>query len=172
MPDFAIDPVFSVYQMLRRIYSGQMELRSRRMMTKISYTIEDITRVDAHRNRLFCGFQYFSKFPPQEQRYRQIAANAESVYVFGVADITPPAIPRITYVPLSPNDHMSREWFVISAGAAFNSALCAEERTSITDPDHVREFSGLWTFDDNIIDILQEWLSSAVDAPPLRFAAQ
>ncbi|MGQ9889205.1 MAG: DICT sensory domain-containing protein [Aggregatilineales bacterium] len=172
MSDFAIDPDFSVYQLVKRLYNGPMELHTRRIMTQISYTIEDMIRVDQQHNRLFSGFQLFSKFLPQEQRYRQIAAYAESVYVFGVDDVCLPSIPRITYVPLSPSDRLSKEWFVLSAGPAFSSALCAVETTNITDPDHLRAFKGLWTFDADMVDILQEWLSSAVGAPPLALPAR
>mgnify|MGYP000057317860 CR=1 FL=1 len=172
MPDFAIDPGFSVYQLVKRLYNGPMELRSRRLMTHISHTIEDTIRVDHKRSRLFSGFQRFSKFLGQERRYRQIAAYAESVYVFGVNDVSLPPIPRVTYVPLSPGDRLSQEWFVLAAGPGFGSALCAVETTRITDPDHLRAFNGLWTFDADMVDILQEWLSSAVGAPPLALPAR
>lgn len=171
MPDFAIDPDFSVYQLVRRLYNGPMEIRNRRLMTQVSHTIEDVTRADRQRNRLFSGFQLFSKFLRQMPRYREIAQHAEAVYVFGVADVPLPPIPRITYVPLSLTDQLSKEWFVISVGPSFNSALSAVETTNITDPDHLRSFTGLWTFDANMVDILQEWLSSAVDAPPLHMQA-
>lgn len=172
MPDFAIDPDFSVYQLVKRLYNGPMEIRNRRLMTQVSYTIEDVTRVDKQRNRLFSGFQLFSKFVPQMTRYREIARYAESVYVFGVADVPLPPISGITYVPLTFNDHLSKEWFVISVGPSFNSALCAVETTRLTDPDHLRSFTGLWTFDANMVDILQEWLGSAVDAPPLHMTVR
>ena len=104
---------------------------------------------------------------PQVQRYREIIPFAESVYVFGVPDVELPALERVVYVPLAPNDYLSKEWFVISAGPQFNSALCSNERTQIDDPDASRRFEGLWTFNQEMVDILQNWLSSAVDAQPL-----
>lgn len=163
-----IDPTFSVYRLLERINQGPLVLRDRRTMTRISYTIENATRSNHARNRIFSGFQRFSKFLPQENRYREIAAYAESVYVFGVPDVELPAIQNVTYVPLTTSDYLSREWFVISAGRNFNSALCSNELTHIDDPDETRQFEGLWTFSGGMVDILQSWLSSAVDAPALE----
>jgi DICT domain-containing protein len=162
-----IDPTFSVYRLLQRINQEPVVLRSRPVMTRISYTIEDATRLNAARNRIFAGFQRFSKVLPQMQRYQEIAAFAESVYIFGVPDVELPALEKVTYVPLENNDFLSKEWFVISAGPTFNSALCSNELTHIDDPDSQRQFEGLWTFNKEMVDILQGWLSSAVDAPEL-----
>ncbi len=162
-----IDPTFSVYRLLQRINQEPVVLRSRPVMTHISYTIEDATRVNTARNRIFAGFQRFSKVLPQIHRYQQIAAYAESVYIFGVPDVEPPAIEKVTYVPLLEADFLSKEWFVISAGPTFSSALCSNELTHINDPDSQRQFEGLWTFNKEMVDILQGWLSSAVDAQEL-----
>ncbi|MBZ0300234.1 MAG: hypothetical protein K8J31_10850 [Anaerolineae bacterium] len=162
-----IDSTFSIYRMLQRIQNEPVTLRDRPTMTHISYTIEDATRLNRARNRIFSGFQRFSKVLPQMQRYREIAAFAESVYIFGVPDVDLPPIDGVIYVPLMVTDALSNEWFVISAGPLFNSALCSAERSHIHDQDAARQFEGLWTFHAEMVDILQDWLSSAVDAQPL-----
>lgn len=162
-----IDPDFSIYELLRRANAESPVLRDRATMSRISYTIEDMTRIDGAPNRIFAGFQRFSKVLPQVERYRQIAHRAESVYIFGAPDVDLPVIERVTYVPLKTSDTLSREWFVISTGADFTSALCSVELSQIDDPDHHRHFEGLWTFDAGMVDILQNWLGSAVDAPPM-----
>lgn len=48
-----IDPTFSVYRLLERINQGPLVLRDRRTMTRISYTIENATRSNHARNRIF-----------------------------------------------------------------------------------------------------------------------
>lgn len=164
---FTVDPAFSVYHLIERIEYKSILFNHRRTMSLISYEIENATLIDGAQTRIFAGFQYLSKFAPQIKRYEEIAATAASVYVFGVPDTNPPPLPKINYIPLSPHDQLAREWFVISYGKAYASALATEEVSQITDPDNLRRFKGIWTFDLTIIDIMHNWLASLVDAHPL-----
>lgn len=172
MADIAVDSAFSVYHLVERVQSSSTLLNHRQTMSYISYEIENATLVDNVSNRIFSGFQYLSKFIPQIPRYRRIASTAESVYVFGVADVEPPAIDNITYVRLQPTDQLAKEWFLISYGREYYSALATEELTKFTDPDHERMFKGIWTFDLNLVGIIEEWLTSLVDAHPLTFTQE
>jgi len=165
--NYVIDPQFSVYELVERVQKVSAVINSRRTMSLISYEIENSILIDGARPRLFSAFQYLSKFMKQRVRYEQIAKLAESVYVFGVPDITPPAIPNVHYVHLSPDDRLAKEWFIVAYGGDTYSALATQELTRFTDPDAQRRFKGIWTFDQNIVLILHDWLSSAVDAPPL-----
>ena len=166
--NIAIDPEFTIYGLLQRAQGESPVLRDRPTMTRISYTIEDATRKNQAYNRIFAGFQRYSRVVPQLHRYREIARYAESIYIFGVPDVDLPAIENVLYVPLSKTDRLAHEWFVISSGADFSSALCSTERSHIDDPDNQRRFEGLWTFDTAMVEILQKWLSSTVDALPLN----
>jgi hypothetical protein len=158
-----IDPTFSVYHLVERSHEQAM-LRHRKTMSLVSYEIENASIVDRASTRVFSGFQRLSKFLPQVERYRKLAEVAESVYVFGIDDIMPPAIPNVTYVPLRREDQLSKEWFLVSYGRDYFSALATEELTSIDDPDDERMFRGLWTFEERLVSILHDWLSRAVDA--------
>lgn len=162
-----IDPKFSVYELVERVEKQSTLLRHRRTMSLISYEIENATLMDGAKTRVFSSFQVMSKFLPQEKRYRKLARQAESVYVFGVPDITPPKIDGITYIYLNKTDALAKEWFLVSYGPDYASALATHELSKLEDPDHERVFKGLWTFDERIVSILEEWLTSAVDAPPL-----
>ncbi len=162
-----IDPDFSVYWLVQRQQQANLLLNHRRTMSITSYEIENATLLDGARTRIFAGFQYLSKFLPQMQRYRRIAERAQLVYVFGVPDIAPPPIANITYVPLRPEDQLAKEWFLLSFGRNYFSALATEEQTHFTDPDHQRVFKGVWTFDLPMVQLVHDWLSSALDLPPL-----
>mgnify|MGYP000060359943 CR=1 FL=1 len=163
-----IDPNFSVFQLVQRVQSDGMLLSHRRTMSMVSYEIENASLIDGAHNRIFSSFQYMSKFIPQIARYTQIAMRAESVYVFGVPDISLPTLPNITYIPLKPTDQLAKEWFLVSYGREYCSALGTEEQSQFHDPDDSRVFKGSWSFDKSMVNILHDWLSSAVDTPLLN----
>lgn len=160
---------FSVYNLVMGVQRDSILVNHRRAMSMISYEIENASLIDNARNRIFSSFQVMSKFLPQIERYRRLATIAESVYVFGVPDIQPPYIPNITYVPLKPTDCLAKEWFLVSFGREYASALATQEITNLTDPDEKRVFKGLWTFDLTMVGILNEWLTGAVEARPMTF---
>ncbi len=162
-----IDPQFSVYHLVDRVKLGNSILNHRRTMSLVSHEIEDATLTHGARTRVFAGFQVMSKFIPQVTRYTRLAQQAESVFVFGVMDVQPPPLENVTYVPLAQTDQLAKEWFLVSHGQDYFSALATEEVTRLTDPDDQRVFRGLWTFDLSMVMILESWLTSAVDARPL-----
>jgi DICT domain-containing protein len=166
MPNFNIDPSFSVYGLVKRTQEKQATLSHRRTMTIISHEIENATLIDGANTVIFSGFQRLSKFLRQTERYERIAQNAKAIYVFGEGDVMPPPIQNVTYVPLKPDDHLVKEWFLVSYGQDYYSALATEELTSIDDPDPDRVFKGLWTYDINLVQILYEWLAMSVDMRP------
>jgi DICT domain-containing protein len=163
----AIDPTLSVYALAARVADSSMMINHRRTMTFISYEIENAVLKDGARARVFSGFQKMSFFLPQVKRYQRLAQRAESVYVFGVPDVAVPRIPNVTYVMISPRDQLAREWFLLADAPDYASILATEELTSWDSPDDQRMFKGVWSFDENIVTIVQEWLSSLVDARPL-----
>jgi DICT domain-containing protein len=166
-PNVTIDPSLSVYNLVQRTKQQRTLLNHRRTMSIISYEIENVVIVDHVKSRIFAGFQFMSRFLRQAKRYEKLAQSAESVYVFGVMDTQPPPIPNIRYIPLKATDQLAKEWFLVSDSPDYFSALATEELSSIQDPDEKRVFQGVWAFDEDIVTILQEWLTSLVDARPL-----
>lgn len=160
---FAISPDFSVYQLVRRVAQQSALLNHRKTMTLISYEVENATLIDGAHTIIFSGFQRFSRFLPQLERYRQLAHQAQKVYVFGVPDVPVPAIPNIYFVPLQPSHQLAKEWFVVSYGADYYSALATEELTNVNHSDSLRIFQGVWTFDREMVSIIFEWLCREVN---------
>src|SRR5262249_39695691 len=140
-------------------------LNNRRAMLIISYEIE--RSLFKTRARIFAGFQRMSRFLPLEARYRKLAEISEAVYVFGIMDVVPPPIANLRYVPIQEADQLAREWFLVADSRQYFSALATEEVTTLGLPDAQREFEGVWSFDEELVTILQEWLSSLVDAHSL-----
>ncbi len=167
---YTVDPTFSVYSLIERIQQERIVLNHRRTMSLISYEIENAALIDGVHIRIFAGFQYLSKFLPQVKRYKQLAATAEAVYVFGVPDIQPPPIPNVRYINLTSSDRLAKEWFLIAHSIDFSSALATEEISQFSDPDDQRQFKGVWTFEVEIVTIMNDWLTSLVDARPLADA--
>jgi len=160
-----IAPGFSVYQLVERVQKISTLLSHRKTMNIISHEIENATLVDDANTRVFSSFQRMSRFLPQVERYRALAQKSQAVYVFGVPDVPVPQIPGIQYIMLEENSQLAKEWFLVSFGEDFASALATEEISNIDDPDQQRQFKGIWTFDKSLVAILEEWLSNVVDAP-------
>ena len=160
MPEFNVDPNFSLYNLLNRKQTSDSLVSHRVTMSKISYLIEETTRQDGEANTIFSAFQYLSKFEAQIDRYRQIAQHAEHVYIFGVPDRSVPEIGNLTYVPLKPTDQLAREWFIVSHGVNYSTALATQELSDFHDPD--RTFTGVLLFDETLVSILANWLYHTV----------
>lgn len=172
MLEINLDPNFSVYKLTGRGRVQHRSLNRRKTMNIISYEIENATIIDGAKTRIFAAFQKMSRFLPQMERYRKLARNAESIYVFGEPDCELPEIENVHYIPLRPDDQLAREWFLVSYGREYASALATEELTHISDPDHLREFNGVWTFDPALTGIMAEWLTRVVNATPYAFTLE
>ena len=160
-----LDSSFSVYHLVERLHNIKTQLlQDRKTMNVISYEIENATIIDQAKTRIFSSFQRMSRFLPQVKRYEKLAKNAESIYVFGIPDVKVPEIENITYIPIEPHFQLAKEWFLVSFGKPFASALATQELSHIDDPDNTRQFRGVWTFDPGMVAILEEWLTRIVDA--------
>ena len=165
-----IDPDLSVYRLTERVRKQSALLNHRLTMSVLSREIEDATLLDGARTRIFSSFQRMSRFIPQIPRYRLLAQQAEIIYVFGIPDIELPEIEKVVYIPLRPTDQLAREWFIVSYGQDYATMLATEEQTHIDDPDNLRQFRGLWTFEATLTGIVAEWLTRVVNARPIMFA--
>lgn len=167
MPNkISIPADFSVYHLVERIQQHSALLNHRRTMSLISYEIENASLVDHAQSIIFSGFQRFSSFIPQAKRYERLARQSKGIYVFGIDDADPPEIPNLTYVPLTRHHQLAKEWFLVSYGKEYCSALATEELTDMDDPDDTRMFKGIWTFDLQFTSLLYEWLAGTVGLRP------
>jgi DICT domain-containing protein len=167
MHNIPIDPGLSVYALVERTTTERMLLNHRRTLLIASHEIENAVIIDKVRARVFAGFQRMSHFLPQVRRYRQLAENAESVYVFGIMDVEPPPIRHVHYIPFEEADQLAREWFLLVDSPDYYSILTTEEISKADTPRDERVFWGVWSYDDEMITVIQEWLTNLVDARPL-----
>jgi len=157
--DFDVDPQFSVFRVLNRSKKHFSILYHTETLKFISHAIENMM-FDINSNfPIFVGFQRFSHFLPQIKRYHEIAEHVHHVYILGVADAELPEINNLTYVPVSEEAQIAKEWFLLSYGRDFFTALANEE---IVSQSNKREFVGIWSFDQNLVSILYEWLNNEV----------
>lgn len=142
-------------------------LGSRRSMQRVSTEIETAVVSGRVRARFFAGFQKLSYFLPRVRMFRRISAVADGVWVFGVPDVAPPAIPGVTYVHLVERDPLVREWFVVVDAAEYCSALVAEDQSGFAVPQAERAFRALWTVSSGLTSRLQRELGEVVGLPAL-----
>ncbi len=164
-----IDPTLSVYHLSERVQKQSTTLNHRRTMNIISYEIENATLLDGAHTRIFSSFQRMSRFIPQVERYTRLAKKAEMIYIFGIPDVEVPQIENVTYIPLTADDQLAREWFIVSYGRNYATMLSTEEQSRFMDADSERVFRGLWTFQPTLTSIISEWLSRVVNAAPFEF---
>lgn len=129
--------------------------------------IETVLLDGGVQTRLFVGFQKFSFFLPRADRYRQLARICRDAWVFGLPDVDPPAIPGLTYVPLTEAHALTREWIVVVDSSHLSSALVAEDLSGFATPNPQRRFRGVWTFDEAVVSELQKTLTRALALSPL-----
>jgi signal transduction histidine kinase len=121
--------------------------------------------------RLFAGFQKFSFFLPQVQRYRWLASTNQ-VWVFGVPDGIVPDIPNITYIPIPEGHALAREWFLVADSAQAPVALVAEELRDFPPPPGQppaappRFFRGIWTYDPRLVRLLVQSVCQELQLDP------
>lgn len=167
MHNTPIAPDLSVYALVERTTTERMLLNHRRTLLVASHEIENTVIIDKVRARVFAGFQRMSHFLPQVKRYRRLAENAELVYVFGIMDVEPPPIRNVHYIPLAEADQLAREWFLLIDLPDYYSILTTEEISKTDTPGDERVFWGVWSYNDDMITVIQEWLSNLVGARPL-----
>lgn len=156
----------SVYGLLENTSDHRETINTVHTMRTISHSIEDTVMHERLPVRLFSGFQRMSSFLPQVKRYERLADAAHSIYVFGEMDVNPPPITGVHYVPIKANHQLAREWFIVAETRDFFTALVTEELPGQDTLDPDRQFKGVWSFDEEMVGILEGALSSWVGLPP------
>ncbi len=129
----------------------QMSLHSRRTMLALSYLIEDYAGYTTS-TYLIATFQRFSLYQRQYARYQRLAQHCPQIYVLGIPDESPPAVPNITTVALEPSWPLIHEWVVVASGPTCCVGLFACDRDRLAPDRRSRHFHALWTTNTAIID--------------------
>jgi DICT domain-containing protein len=162
-PYQAFSPSLSVFELITDI-PGQF-LRYKRTMIDISNVIEDTAAKHTPACLMWVGFQKFSLFAAQEQRYRRLAQSWKHCWIFGVDDAPLPELPNVTPVAVTPDHPLAKEWFVIADGPSFGSALLAADTSGFAIADRQRKFMGLWSADPALVRRASSRLAQAIDEP-------
>ncbi|NJK81863.1 MAG: hypothetical protein HC914_19180, partial [Chloroflexaceae bacterium] len=142
----------SLYRMIPQNVRDSVFVNSVPLMNVISHEIEDVVMNNGLKVDFYAGFQHFSRFARQVKRYTRLANVCRRVYVWGIADVTPPAIPGVEYLPLTEDMSLAREWFVVVDSPTFFTSLMTQEQTWGVDvPPGQRRFEGIWTYDSDIV---------------------
>ncbi|MCG2787329.1 MAG: hypothetical protein L6461_19750 [Anaerolineae bacterium] len=155
--------------------SGAARTSSVSSLLAVSHSIEETVMQHGMDAIFFAGFQRFSAFLPQANRFRQLAVRCKKVYVFGEADSATPAIPNLEYVALQPGAPLTDEWFIIFSHPRFGVALLTREigksATSIRESrfGRGRLYQGLVTLEDHIVQPATQLLHQALGLPEPPF---
>lgn len=137
-------------------------------MIAISHVIEDQALNNGGNYHFYAGFQKFSRFVPQQDRYSKLCQSGNLINVFGFPDFQPSIIYpnfkvfNVTKPLYSEEPGLSHYWFVILNDPNFVSmALVAKElpRIRLREDNRYtnstkliyRNFEGFWTYDQPVI---------------------
>ncbi len=141
----------------------------------VSHSIEETVLRHGMDSIFFAGFQRFSAFLPQANRFRQLAARCKKVYIFGKADSAVPEIPNLEYVSLAPDAPLTQEWFIVFAHPRFGVALLTREigasAASLRESrfGRGRLYQGMVTLEDHIVQPAARLLHQAIGLPEPPF---
>jgi DICT domain-containing protein len=153
----------SLYRSVQGQYDWMHDTKSVPMMNGISHLIEEQIWSQGIATDVYAGFQRFSQFLPQAERYRQLAEVARRVYVFGLPDVPPPTIAGVQFVPLRADSELVKEWFLLVDAADFWTALVAREVEGHDLMTGGRKFNGIWTFDVDLVNRISLLLSQVLE---------
>jgi DICT domain-containing protein len=152
----------SLYRSIAERYQYLRHIRTVTMMTAISHQIERQVLKYNMPIDFYAGFQRFSAFPQQSQRYERLGTVCQRVYIFGIADVQPPSIPGVEFVALDPDAPLAREWFLLVDTPEFWTLLSTREMEGADPVTGQRRFDGLWTFDAPIVESASVLLAQAL----------
>ncbi len=134
-------------------------------LLSVSHGIEDTVMRHRLRGVFYAGFQRFSAFPPQANRFARLASLCGQAVVFGVADAPVPAIPNVTFMELLPDAPLSHEWFIVFTHSDFTATLLTREigqGDRVTTFGRGRLYQGALTFRPDLAMAAQNALARAL----------
>lgn len=153
-------------------------------MEAISHVIEEQALKTNKPFRFYSAFQKFSRFKPQEERYRKLVATRNPIYVFGLLDAELWKAPNLYKIPLDAKHYEDEaslidNWFVVLHNPEFVSmGLIARELPNPERPTHARDkliyrnFEGFWTYDkeviNSVVEILDDYIEQRSESPVRR----
>ncbi|MDA0242678.1 MAG: DICT sensory domain-containing protein [Chloroflexi bacterium] len=130
----------------------------------ISHSLEETVTYHTLDGIFYAGFQNFSAFLPQVNRFRYLASRCKKVYVFGYPNAAVPPIENLEYIALEENAPLIREWFIVFQSETFSAALLTRQigTTMHGEFGRGRLYQGLLTLEDAVVAPLGQLLASAL----------
>ena len=122
-----IDPTFSIYENIEKNHPSNIFLTTVAHLNLFSRIIErEIFRRGSH-TPIYIGVQRFTNLDPILETYKEIAAFAEIVHLFGVADGPMPICNPLHFIPIEEGSSLAREWFILVDQPDYTKVLSARE---------------------------------------------
>ena len=137
----------------------------RRGLQHVTRDIENTILAEALPARVFAGFQKWSFVLPVLHRYTRLARIARGVWVFGLPDVDPPAVPGLTWVSLHERHALAQEWFLLADSGRYFATLAAQALSGFDVPVERRRFRAVWSFDDALLRELTGRLGGLLGLP-------
>jgi class 3 adenylate cyclase len=130
----------------------------------ISHSLEQTVARHALDGIFFAGFQRFSAFVPQVNRFRHLASRCKKVYVFGYPDVPLPQIENLEYAELEENAPLVNEWFLVFQHANFSAALFTRQISADRQNEFGRGrlYQGMLTFQAELVTPAAQLLANAL----------
>jgi DICT domain-containing protein len=159
---FIVDPLFSIGNLVDLTNQSNIFSAKRRHFLRWSRAIEDQVLNNGLVANLYAGFQGFSHFVPQFERYKQLAEVTGSVWLFGVKDTVAPVIDRTQVVTLTTQHQLAGEWFVMINHPMYAGLFVACEVNVMKNQTWARRMCGILTNDRATIDRVEDGLRKAI----------
>jgi DICT domain-containing protein len=146
-------------------------------MQAVSQVIENQALSLSSPFKFYSAFQRFSRLKPQEERYQQLLARGNPVYIFGLPDAPVNPAPNLHIINLEESasldqPSLANNWFVIlNSPQMVSMALVARELLATNRPRNApdkliyRNFEGFWTYDSEAVlqltAILDDYIQQA-----------
>jgi signal transduction histidine kinase len=120
-------------------------------LTGLSHAMEDLVLDRVDRPLVIANFQHERFYRHEIQRYQQIAAQTDHLYLLTVPEQGTIALPMAyPLIELEATDELAQEWHLIIVGQSYSACLIAREYAAPINTaalDAARQFKGFWTFD-------------------------
>ena len=124
----------------------------KRILSALSWAVEDEYCARAVRPLLFAGFQRQAMYRPAKARWLELSRTAEATVIFADFERLTEPSPRLLEVPLSADAPARREWVLICDSADFPACVTGWELANPGPvPDSERRFETLWSLDPVVV---------------------
>ncbi|NER37103.1 MAG: GAF domain-containing protein [Oscillatoria sp. SIO1A7] len=100
----------------------------------------------------YSGVQRFSKIATKVPQYIRLGSLCRRVFVFGVADVEPPAIAGVEFIEIENGASLAKERFVLVDTANFWTTLLTREIPDSHGESEEQYFDGLWSYDIEVVE--------------------